>query len=343
MDFADKLLAWYEKHGRHDLPWQVRGDPYPVWIAEIMLQQTQVGTVIPYYERFLLRFPDIRSLAAAELDQVLHHWSGLGYYARARNLHRAARQIVDRHNAMFPRRFDDVLALPGIGRSTAGAILAQSFGQRHAILDGNVKRVLSRYFRIDGWPGHSATQHRLWEASETVTPQQRVADYTQAIMDLGATVCSRGRPACLLCPLNDDCAAHRHGEETAFPNRRTGRPLPLRAATLLLLRDEQQRICLVQRPPTGIWGGLWSLPEMTGQAPEAWAAAQLGMSISTDAARPPLRHSFTHFHLDLHVIPAVVTGMSGLRSMEQPEVVWYNADDATELGMAAPIRQIISQ
>jgi len=257
---ADTLLAWFDTHGRHDLPWQHPRTPYRVWISEIMLQQTQVSTVVPYFERFLQRFPDVHSLAAAAQDDVLALWSGLGYYARARNLHRAAQHIVERHDGKFPTTLEAWLALPGIGRSTAGAILAQAFEQRQPILDGNVRRVLARYHAIDGWPGDRAVQDQLWKRAEAATPHRRIADYTQAIMDLGATVCTR-TPRCNQCPLSTGCGAHRLGRTADFPGRRPRKTLPVRLTAMLVLRDENGRILLVRRPPTGIWGGLWSLPE----------------------------------------------------------------------------------
>ncbi|HEY5762079.1 MAG TPA: A/G-specific adenine glycosylase, partial [Rhodocyclaceae bacterium] len=220
-DFATRVLHWYDQHGRTDLPWQDTGDPYRVWVSEIMLQQTQVQTVIPYYRRFMHRFPDLASLAGARLDDVLQHWSGLGYYARARNLHYAAEIIRDRHDGRFPETIEAVCELPGIGRSTAGAILALTFDQRHAILDGNVKRVLARHAAVDGWPGKTAVARKLWELAEARTPPERVGAYTQAMMDLGATLCTRSRPACAMCPVQGDCRALARGEVERFPGRKS--------------------------------------------------------------------------------------------------------------------------
>ena len=242
--FHRRLLHWFRHHGRHDLPWQSPRDAYRVWVSEIMLQQTQVATVIPYFERFMARFPDLASLASADLDQVLHLWTGLGYYARARNLHRAAGVIVAEHGGRFPTDFEAVLALPGIGRSTAGAILAQACDQRHAILDGNVRRVLARHRAIEGWPGQKAVENTLWALAEELTPAEDVADYTQAIMDLGATVCTRSQPRCAACPLAEDCQARAAGRQADFPGRRPRKALPERHTRMLLLRDAEGQVLL---------------------------------------------------------------------------------------------------
>ena len=259
---AGALLAWFDRHGRHDLPWQAQPTPYSVWVSEIMLQQTQVATVIPYYERFLQRFPTLPELAAAALDDVLAQWAGLGYYARARNLHRAARLVAERFAGELPTTLDELIALPGIGRSTAGAILSLSQGQRHAILDGNVKRVLARYHAVEGWPGLPAVQAELWRLAEAHTPQARVAAYTQAIMDLGATLCMRARPACTVCPLAADCAACRTGTQAKYPGARPKRARPQRRAAAVVVLDEAGGVLLERRPERGVWGGLYCLPEL---------------------------------------------------------------------------------
>src|SRR5689334_18575699 len=262
---APRLLAWHAKAGRHDLPWQKdlrkEGSAYRVWVSEIMLQQTQVSTVIPYFERFLQRFPDAISLANAPPDEVLHLWTGLGYYARARNLHRAAQVIRDEHAGAFPTELDAVMALPGIGRSTAGAILAISTGQRHSILDGNVKRVLSRYYAIDGAPDENATIDELWRLADANTPAENVAVYTQAIMDLGATLCTRSRPRCDDCPIASDCRARLQGRQGELPAAKKRRALRKQKHAVMLVARRDQEVLLVQRPPSGIWGGLWCLPE----------------------------------------------------------------------------------
>jgi A/G-specific adenine glycosylase len=284
LKFAARLLAWFERHGRHDLPWQHPRDPYRIWVAEVMLQQTQVATVIPYFQRFAAALPDVNALAAASEDRVLALWSGLGYYRRARSLHAAAKRIVADHGGRFPEDIDSLLALPGIGRSTAGAILAQAFGQRHPILDGNVKRVLARHRGIEGWPGDAAVERRLWHEAEALTPAQRVEDYTQAIMDLGATVCTRGRPRCGACPLAADCVALAANRVAELPAPRPRRALPTRDTLLLLEHDEAGRVRLVKRPASGVWPSLWSLPE-------------LPCAPSGTRTLAGFEHTFTHFRL----------------------------------------------
>jgi A/G-specific adenine glycosylase len=337
-DFAESLLHWYDRHGRKDLPWQEPRTPYRVWISEIMLQQTQVTTVIPYYVRFMQRFPDIKTLADASLDAVLQHWSGLGYYARARNLHKTAIVIRDQHGGEFPDNFETVLALPGIGRSTAGAILAQSHGQRYAILDGNVKRVLARYCAVDGWPGAPAVQAQLWEKAEAFTPATRVADYTQAIMDLGATLCTRSKPACSLCPLQSGCEALRTQRTQALPARKPAKDKPVRSTQVLLLTDSKQSFLLERRPPAGIWGGLLSFPELEiGADPQLWARDTLG-EIEILESWQPLRHTFSHFHLDM--LPVVARLKASSRIMESGRWVWFDPN-ATIGGLAAPVEKLM--
>jgi A/G-specific adenine glycosylase len=275
-------------------------------VSEIMLQQTQVATVMPYYQRFMARFPDLQSLAGAGLDQVLQHWSGLGYYARARNLHEAARLVAGRYQGAFPESLDAVLTLPGIGRSTAGAILSLASGQRHPILDGNVKRVLARFHAVGGWPGQASVLNRLWALAEGYTPATGVAAYNQAIMDLGATLCTRGRPACGQCPLAADCAARAAGRQRDFPAARPRKDLPVRKTRLLLLSNEAGGILLEQRPPAGIWGGLWSLPEVAhGQPLDAWCREQMGLRVRVIEEWPCVQHTFSHFHLEITPVLAL--------------------------------------
>lgn len=344
MTFATRLLAWYDRNGRKNLPWHRDRSPYRVWVSEIMLQQTQVATVIPYFERFMQRFPAVSDLAAAELDEVLHLWTGLGYYARARNLHRAAQVIAAEHGGRFPEAFDAVLALPGIGRSTAGAILAQALDQRHAILDGNAKRVLARYHAVEGWPGKPAVEKQLWQHAETHTPHSRVADYTQAIMDLGATLCRRGRPDCSACPLHADCEAHRLGREAGFPSPRPKKTLPVRRTCMLLLANGRGEVLLEQRPPSGIWGGLWSLPELDPeQPPEDWARQQLGTGLRRRQTWPVLRHTFSHFHLEITPIVAELGKNRADSVLEDPRRVWYNCASPDARGLAAPIRTLLER
>jgi len=337
-----RLLRWYDRHGRKDLPWKRSGNPYHVWLSEVMLQQTQVATVIPYFERFIARFPDIDTLAAAKLDAVLHQWTGLGYYARARNLHASARRIAHEYHGAFPRDFDIVEGLPGIGRSTAGAILALAFNQRHAILDGNVKRVLARYYAIDRPLTEPAIVQRLWKLAEQHTPRTRVADYTQAIMDLGATLCRRGAPACAGCPLKRGCAAARLGTPEKFPRPRRAKLLPVKRVRMLIIRDRRGRVLLQRRPPVGIWGGLWGLPECRALDVRAWCRAQYGLDIQLEKPWARLRHTFSHFHLDITPIPARLTA-SADRAMENGETVWYNTRRPDERGLAAPVKRLLAQ
>ncbi|MFO0452492.1 MAG: A/G-specific adenine glycosylase [Pseudomonadota bacterium] len=336
--FAPRLLAWFERHGRHDLPWQVDRTPYRVWVSEVMLQQTQVQTAIPYFERFVARFPDVRALADAPLDEVLHLWSGLGYYARARNLHAAARAIRDAHRGEFPTAFDDVLALPGIGRSTAGAILAQAHGERHAILDGNVKRVLARWFGIEGWPGETRVADSLWAASEAVTPPDRAADYTQAIMDLGATLCTRARPACVLCPVAGDCVARVSGRQHELPTPKPAKARPRRRVAWLVLRAGDA-VLLERRPPTGLWGGLWGFPEFESRdAAVEFALARHGAAELR--AWAPLAHAFSHFDLDVEPYVADVTASAAVAEPER--WTWYDPRSPSKLGLAAPVAGLLA-
>jgi len=341
--FSRAVLDWYTRCGRKDLPWQVQPTPYRVWVSEIMLQQTQVATVIPYYQRFMARFPDIRTLAQAQQDQVLHHWSGLGYYARARNLQAAAQQLVEKFNGEFPHCFDDVVALPGIGRSTAGAILSLACDQYYPILDGNVKRVLTRYHVVDGWPGQVSVLKQLWELAERYTPQQRTADYTQAIMDLGATVCARTRPRCDDCPVSTGCAAHAAGKESEYPTSRPKKILPVRSVCMLMLCNDNGEVLLEQRPSAGIWGGLWSFPELA-QVDEvaAYCHDSLGIKAVDVTAWPVVRHTFSHFHLE--ITPAIArAGVDPTMVMEAPHRLWYNPDGTEERGLAAPVEKLLQR
>jgi A/G-specific adenine glycosylase len=338
-DFAARLLAWHARHGRHDLPWQRRRTPYRVWVSEIMLQQTQVATVIPYYRRFMARFPGVKALADAPLDEVLHLWTGLGYYARARNLHKAAEMVRDHHGGRFPRDFAAVAALPGIGRSTAGAILALSLGQRHPILDGNVKRVLARHGAIKGWPGEKRVAERLWVLAEGHTPKRRVADYTQAIMDLGATLCARSRPRCEQCPVAADCRAHLQGRETVYPLARPRKVLPVKRTRMLLVR-QAGTVLLERRPPAGLWGGLWGFPEIAADAdPLAWCRARFGAAPRSARARPLLRHTFSHFHLDIEPVEIALAGAAAVQ--EGAASRWQPLDQAPRLGLAAPVKRLL--
>jgi A/G-specific adenine glycosylase len=339
---APRLLGWFDAHGRHDLPWQRDRTPYSVWVSEIMLQQTQVGTVIPFYLRFMRRFPTIAALAAAPLDDVLAHWAGLGYYARARNLWRAACAVAAHHGGELPTAFDALHALPGIGRSTAGAILAQAHGQRWPILDGNVKRVLARYHAVAGWPGLPAVANELWRHAEAHTPHERVADYTQAIMDLGATLCARTRPACTVCPLANDCAAALAGTQALYPAARPKRERPQRRVAVLVVRMPDGRILLERRPARGIWGGLYSLPELPADdSPRDWCARRLGATVAAERVLEIIEHAFTHFDLDLEprllelaAEPAAV--------MERDDWHWCRPGAKLDVGVPAPVAALLS-
>ena len=337
-----RLLAWYDRHGRKTLPWKSRRDPYRIWVSEIMLQQTQVTTVVPYFRRFMARFPDVHALARAKADSVLHLWTGLGYYARARNLHRAAQIIVREHAGVFPRTFEAVAQLPGVGRSTAGAILALAFGQRYPILDGNVKRVLARYHAVDTPLNRRVTEERLWQFAEKHTPRTRVADYTQAIMDLGATVCTRTRPVCDACPLRTNCRACHLGTPQDYPVRTAGMRTPVKATRMLMIRDDRGRVLLQRRPPAGLWGGLWGFPECADKNARQWCRKVLGIDIRTGAPWPKLRHSFSHFHLDITPIPAHVVGGTN-QAMENTEAVWYNVRRPDERGFSAPVKRLLEK
>ena len=332
--FAKRLLDWFDAHGRKDLPWQQPKDPYRVWVSEIMLQQTQVQTVIPYFERFMLRFPAVRELADAPQDEVLRHWSGLGYYARARNLHRAAQIIRDEHGSAFPDTFEDVVALPGIGRSTAGAILSIAFDQRHAILDGNVKRVLARHEAVAGWPGTTSVANELWAIAERNTPTGRVADYTQAIMDLGATLCTRSKPACDSCPVAADCCARTQEAATEYPGRKPKKDRPLRTTTMVLARHDGH-IYLERRPEAGIWGGLWSLPEIEGEAVD-WCRDCFGSDVLDIESWDVLRHSFSHYDLDIRPV-AVRIDAPLSKVADFDDARWHRLGSEPPGGVAAPV------
>ncbi|MDD3529933.1 MAG: A/G-specific adenine glycosylase [Gallionellaceae bacterium] len=335
--FAARLIAWQRGHGRHGLPWQV-ADPYAVWVSEIMLQQTQVETVIPYYARFLARFPDLASLAAAPEDDVLALWSGLGYYARARNLHAAARQVMAGHGGVFPSDFEAICALPGIGRSTAAAIAAFAFGERRAILDGNVKRVFCRLFGVDGWPGERAVEQRLWRLAGALLPEDGIRAYTQGLMDLGATLCRRGRPDCRRCPFADDCVANRDGRQAELPAARPRKGLPEKATIMLVLWHGGE-ILLEKRPATGIWGGLWSLPECPADADPGEAARRLGYAAEPLTALPGLTHTFSHFRL--HIRPHALAVPVRPAAVAEAGRLWLSPAEARAAALPTPVRRII--
>ncbi len=343
--FARDLVTWQAAHGRHDLPWQQDRTAYRVWVSEIMLQQTQVATVIGYFERFMARFPDPATLAAATVDDVLHLWTGLGYYARGRNLHRAAIRIRDEFGGEFPTRFEDVMSLPGIGRSTAGAILALSQGQRFPIMDGNVRRVLSRWFGIKGDPTDRATTALLWTRAEECTPQSHVDAYTQAIMDMGATVCTRRNPLCMHCPVATDCCARKTGRQHELPTakrKRTNRPA--RHTYMVLMQRPDGSVLLRQRPPAGIWGGLWAAPAFES-ADEARGFAT-GNLPGDPIELPAIQHAFTHF--DLTITPWLVRcpidpALGPSAVMDAPDSLWYNARQPASIGLPAPMKSLLER
>lgn len=342
--FSKQALVWFDDHGRKTLPWQQNVTPYKVWISEIMLQQTQVATVIPYFERFMVRFPTVEDLAAAPIDEVLHLWTGLGYYARARNLHKAAQRIVTDHNGEFPIELEDVIALPGIGRSTAGAILSLSLGQRHPILDGNVKRVLCRFMALEGWPGQKSVEQQLWQLAEAMTPNERANHFNQVMMDLGALVCTRSKPSCMQCPLSEKCQAYALGKATDFPHKKPAKPKPVKFVYMLQLLCAQQ-LYLYQRPAEGIWGGLYSLPEFTNLDELNHYVQQLGLdpdSIEYDEDTL-FRHTFSHYHLDIQPVTLVINDKPNC--IRDETEIWYQLDQHTEhkIGLSAVSKKLIEQ
>jgi A/G-specific adenine glycosylase len=333
--FAEVLIAWQKSAGRHDLPWQNTRDPYRIWLSEIMLQQTQVATVIPYYQRFLASFPDVGALAAAPVEMVMEHWAGLGYYARARNLHRCAQQVVAAHGGRFPGSAAELEALPGIGRSTAAAVAAFAFGERAAILDGNVKRVLCRQFAVPGFPDAAKVHQQLWELAESLLPEGDIEAYTQGLMDLGAGTCTRSRPACARCPLTSTCLARQQGLQAALPEARPRAAVPERSTGFVLIR-QGQRVLLERRPPSGLWGGLLVPPE---GRPEA-VLARLGLQALSQQALPPLRHAFTHFRLTLEPVLCEVPESC---FVAEPGLEWVELAQAATAAVPTPIGKLLRQ
>ncbi len=335
--FAERVIAWQREHGRHDLPWQNTRDPYRIWLSEIMLQQTQVSAVIPYYQRFLARFPDLAALAAAAEDEVLTLWSGLGYYARARNLHAAARRIVEVHAGVFPRNPVEVAELPGVGRSTASAICAFAFGTRAAILDGNVKRVLARHFGVEGFPGERRVELALWALSEALVPDSGIEAYTQGLMDLGASLCTRNTPRCALCPLRETCVALRDRRTAELPAARPSRTLPQRETTMLVLASGGELLLEKRRSP-GIWGGLWCFPEVDGARVEEECLTRYGTQPGEIERLGLIEHGFTHFRLRIR---PVVVRARGRIAAEEPGRVWLTVEDALGAAIPVPVRKIL--
>jgi len=346
-DFSVRLIAWQRKHGRHNLPWQNTRDPYRIWLSEIMLQQTQVSTVIPYYAKFLARFPDVAALAAAPVDDVMALWAGLGYYTRARNLHRCAQAVVEQHGGAFPASVEELAELPGIGRSTAAAIASFAFGARATILDGNVKRVLARVFGVEGFPGEKKVENAMWTLAESLLPSNAsdddVSAYTQGLMDLGATLCVRGKPDCLRCPFAADCVANVTGRQRELPAARPKKAVPTRRTWMLVLRDGNA-VMLEKRPPSGIWGGLWSLPEAADEAALAARAREFGGDGGVPQLSPlaPLTHVFTHFKLDIEPrLAELDRGVGALAVLGDADTAWVALSDLDSFGVPAPVRKLL--
>lgn len=356
---TDKILDWFDIHGRKHLPWQKNKTSYRVWISEIMLQQTQVSTVIPYYQRFMQKFPDITDLAKAPQDEVLHLWTGLGYYARARNLHKTAKIVAEDYSGQFPSSFEQVVALPGIGRSTAGAILSLSQNQNRAILDGNVKRVLARYYGVDAWPGQKNIENQLWVLAEQNTPANKVANYNQAMMDMGATICTRSKPKCEVCPIAAQCIANGQQDYARYPGKKPKKTNPVKTTTFYLFK-QGCKILLEQRPPAGIWGGLWSFIE-EAKTPGSdtnnntdldvnmdWAintAQNLGFEISSTIELASFRHTFSHFHLDIkaHLVELENNDGAAIKVVQEKPQIWYDLSNPQEVGLAAPTKKLLDQ
>lgn len=338
--FSSPLLAWYDIHGRKDLPWQTPREAYRVWVSEIMLQQTQVQTVIAYFLRFMTRFPTVEALARAQDDEVLSLWSGLGYYSRARNLHLSAKIIVAQHQGQFPQTLDALLPLPGIGPSTAAAILSQAFNQPTPIMDGNVKRVLTRFFRIEGWPEQAQVKKKLLELAQRCMPQTRCADYTQAIMDLGATCCTSKKPNCQQCPVQSGCLANQYQEQLNYPTKKVKKPVPVQEQQFLILRNQQGLIYLEKRPPTGLWGGLWCLPSIDkGYCALHYLQKSYGLLGDTPEPLLSFTHRFSHFQLE---IDAIMIKTQAIKDrIAETNGQWFTKEHFDELGLAKPTRRIL--
>ncbi|MBA3535400.1 MAG: A/G-specific adenine glycosylase [Tatlockia sp.] len=339
--FSRPLLQWFDSHGRKELPWQQPRTPYRVWISEIMLQQTQVKTVIPYFNQFMAKFPALVQLAAAHEDQVLAQWSGLGYYSRARNLHKTAQIICETYKGEFPSQLENLIKLPGIGPSTAAAITSQAFNQATAILDGNVKRVLCRYFLVEGWPEQSVVKQKLWQLAQQCMPKERCADYTQAIMDLGAICCTTRNPNCANCPLQTGCVAKEQNLVSLYPHKKVKKPLPVKQQQFLLLHDLDNKIYLEKRPPTGIWGGLWCLPSIDiDLCPSEYIAKIYDFSCLKHQELLYIRHSFSHFHLEISAKALEIENKG--KMIAEGSGKWFANIEIKELGLAKPVMDIIN-
>ncbi|MGP9800468.1 A/G-specific adenine glycosylase [Rheinheimera sp. NSM] len=339
--FSNQLVSWYQQHGRKTLPWQLNKSPYKTWLSEVMLQQTQVATVIPYFDRFTEHFADINALAQAPLDEVLHLWTGLGYYARARNLHKAAQVMAAQYNGDFPTEFDQVLALPGIGRSTAGAVLSLALGQHYPILDGNCKRVLARFAAISGWPGDKKTEQQLWQLAEQLTPEKTVAEFNQAMMDLGATLCSRSKPRCVECPLKLKCKAALAGDQALYPGKKAKKALPEKQSFWLLLQHDDA-VLLTQRPAAGLWGGLFGFIEFSSHSEREQYIALNALDVKSSTELAGFRHTFSHFHLWIQ--PQLVQlARKPANVQEQSAATWFTIDRIPQVGLSAPAKQLFQQ
>lgn len=338
-DFSTRLIAWQKVYGRHDLPWQNTRDPYAIWVSEIMLQQTQVTAVIGYYQRFMQRFPSIKSLADASQEEVLQYWSGLGYYSRARNLHNAAQTVMDEHGGKFPQDFEQIQTLSGIGRSTAAAIASFAFNQNQTILDGNVKRVLARHYLIEGWTGTPKIEKQLWTLAESLVPEQDMVAYTQGLMDLGATICTRSKPKCTECPLIKTCKAYTQNSVAKLPTPKPKKAIPQKETIMLLIRHGKE-ILLEKRPSTGIWGGLWSFPEIGPQEIATQVAlSRFGLNTEAEEPLPSIQHVFTHFKLEITPQPLHV--MRKPLQANMPNLIWLPIEDAIGAALPTPVRNIL--
>lgn len=340
--FQKNVLDWYQKFGRKNLPWQQKVTPYKVWLSEVMLQQTQVNTVIPYFETFMKKFPDVNTLAKTGIDEVLHLWTGLGYYRRARNLHACANKIIDDFEGKFPDNLETLITLPGIGRSTAGAIISLGFNKKAAILDGNVKRVLARVFAIEGWPGKSHVEKALWEIAEKLTPQKDNRAYTQTMMDLGAMVCTRSKPKCDLCPLKKSCLARKQEREIEFPGKKPKKSMPTKSVYMAILQNHNQELLLEKRSEQGVWQSLWSFPEYDDtENIELLIKQKYGIKAKQKEILISFRHTFSHYHLD--ITPILFTAQKEPQTNENSSLIWYNSDKPKKVGLPQPVKNLIQQ
>jgi len=343
--FGQQVVSWYHLQGRKHLPWQQDKTPYRVWISEIMLQQTQVATVIPYYLRFMESFPTITDLANADEDTVLHHWTGLGYYARARNLHKSAKIMASDYDGQFPIEIEQVIALPGIGRSTAGAILSLSLKQYHPILDGNVKRVLARSYLVEGYNGLSKFDKALWQLSEQLTPSIETDSFNQAMMDLGATVCTRSKPSCDLCPVEQSCLAKAGEQQMNFPQKKPKKKIPERKTIMVIPRildDVKNQVLMEKRPPTGIWGGLWCFHEVSEQTEIDGLMTNLSLKALSSQTLPEFRHTFSHFHLDITPVVVDCQPCETGKINEPNQQKWYDLQQGLSVGLAASTQKLLT-